>query len=108
MSRYIIFTGLNGKSSNLYAYALNSPLILKDPTGRILLFLTPFIVRGISSGINVAYYDAFTPASERTAGGKTSENIVNTISSHHFLIKGYAGAAVSGLFLNGNQNISYN
>ena len=107
MSRYIIFTGLNGKSSNLYAYALNSPLILKDPTGCNPVFLVSLIVQGISSGINVALY-TLKPASERTAGGKTNENIVNTISSHHFLIKGYAGAAVSGLFLNGNQNISYN
>ncbi len=35
-----LFSGFSGKSINLYSYAANNPVMLKDPRGRCLSFAT--------------------------------------------------------------------
>ena len=55
--------GLNGKSTNLYVYALNSPLVLKDPTGEIPV---PIITSLISVGVHLVT----TPPSQLSIGSK--------------------------------------
>lgn len=55
--------GLNGKSPNFYMYVINSPLNMKDPTGRIPL---PLITAVLSTGA----YLITTPRSEISWGGK--------------------------------------
>ena len=61
--------GPSGKSPNLYVYAFNSPLILKDPTGRIPVFL---VSSGVSALASVASYTVVTVASgdSFSTGGK--------------------------------------
>lgn len=60
---YNTITGLNGKSPNFYMYALNNPLIVKDPTGRIPL---PIITSLISVGVHLIT----TPPSQVSFGSK--------------------------------------
>ena len=72
---------MKGESPNFYNYVVNSPLLLKDPTGRepkngrfsrVAKFATrlgkKIPVLGI--GISVASYYLSTPSDKRTAGGK--------------------------------------
>lgn len=60
---YDNYAGLNGKSPNFYMYALNNPLIVKDPTGRIPL---PVITSVISIGVHLLT----TPPSQVTFGSE--------------------------------------
>ena len=75
-------------------YVLNSPLNMKDPTGRIAFSV---ITAGISTGI----YLITTPKSEISWGGKMlKKNSLWAHSSHYkynYVFTGVAGAAVSGL-----------
>ena len=36
ISSFCLNTGVAGKSPNFYVYAHNSPILVKDPTGRII------------------------------------------------------------------------
>ena len=61
---FSFFTGLAGKCSNFYIYAYNSPLVVKDPTGRLA-----FIPILIGAGIGAVTY-TITAGSDFTYGGR--------------------------------------
>lgn len=50
----ISFVGIAGNNANFYIYAYNSPLMLKDPTGRILPIIAGVIVRHAVGGAAVS------------------------------------------------------
>ncbi len=49
-----IIIGIAGNNANFYVYAYNSPLMLKDPTGRILPIIAGVIVRHAVGGAAVS------------------------------------------------------
>ena len=59
------FTGLSGRNPNLYMYAFNSPLLIRDPTGQIP------IIPIISAGVSVVAYSVVQVATGQdiTLGG---------------------------------------
>ena len=60
--------GLNGKSPNFYVYALNNPLIIKDPTGQV--FFVPFVLLPVlGASLSTGAYLISTPSDQRTYGG---------------------------------------
>lgn len=83
LSSRIVFstcTGLSGNSPNLYVYAFNSPLVLKDPTGRIIplgVIAAAAVIHvarqvAIGTAVSVATYavtTAITPGSDFSTGG---------------------------------------
>lgn len=64
------FVGLSGRNPNLYVYAFNSPLLVRDPTGQI-----PIPV--ISAGISIVAYSVIQVATgqEITPGGLSAKLI---------------------------------
>ena len=58
--------GLSGRNPNLYVYAFNSPLLIRDPTGQI-----PILIPVISSAVSIAAYSVVQVATgeEITLGG---------------------------------------
>lgn len=82
---HLLFLGFSGKSINLYSYAANNPVMLKDPRGRCL----PFNVVGgplgavLNAGTNVAAYVAAQTLNNQkiTIGGKIELHVTNIYSS---------------------------
>lgn len=60
----ILHAGLSGRNPNLYVYAFNTPLLIRDPTGQI-----PFPV--ITAGISIVTYSVIQVATGQkiTVGG---------------------------------------
>ena len=58
--------GFAANTPNLYNYASNNPLVVKDPSGEIAPFL---VVAGLGALKGVAGYVLTTPPSKYTAGG---------------------------------------
>ena len=76
---FVWVAGIAGKSTNLYTYAINSPILYQDPTGELL----PAVIAAgavIGAVTNAAIYAA------STAANPTAD----------FSWGGLAGAAVSG------------
>lgn len=60
-----------GKSTNFYVYAYNSPMLIKDPTGRIVpLVLLGKAAIGAVGSVAVYYATAYITGSETSLGGK--------------------------------------
>ena len=59
---------LSGRSTNFYAYVQNSPLNVKDPSGKVLplvALLIPLLVRsGLGAAESVAFEVAFSLATD--------------------------------------------
>jgi len=72
---FLYFSGFSGKSINLYSYAANNPVMLKDPRGQCIPFVNvaggPFGAL-LNAGTNVAAYMASQRISNQkiTFGGK--------------------------------------
>ena len=60
-----------GKSTNFYVYAYNSPMLIKDPTGRILpAVLLGKALIGAAGSVAVYYATAAITGSDTSLGGK--------------------------------------
>ena len=68
------FLGLSGRNPNLYVYAFNSPLLIRDPTGQIPLPL-------ISAGVSIVAYSVVQVATGQdiTLGGLSAKLSLWTI-----------------------------
>lgn len=74
--------GVAGKSPNFYVYAHNSPILVKDPTGRVIPAILVGVglraIAGAATGV-VVYYttSALTGSlSDTSIGGKWSYNAI--------------------------------
>ena len=67
--------GLSGRNPNLYVYAFNSPLLIRDPTGQIPIPL-------ISAAVSIAAYSVVQVATgeEITLGGVSNSTYENCCS----------------------------
>lgn len=76
---YYTIVGIAGNNPNFYVYAYNSPLMLKDPTGRILPIIAGVIVRHAVGGaaVSAATYSITSAITgDFSYGGSVIENYI--------------------------------
>lgn len=96
-----ICSGLLGRSTNFYAYAQNSPLSIKDPSGRILPaipLIAPLLIRSTLGAVESVVFDAVFSVAEGKLPTVNGNIITATVADKIALIfhVGLVGSAVSG------------
>lgn len=83
---YLLFlnTGVAGKSPNFYVYAHNSPILVKDPTGRIIPVIAVaagYIAKraavGALASVAVYYATSEITGTDTTLGGNKINNCIS-------------------------------